>query len=112
MTIDTIKADLLERGFIADNGKMIFAEGSISHYKKCSVCLSYRLYGDLANEWFYSVRYESFAESGQPEFDHHTICELYVAESKIADFMRSKGILSKEEREMKWAELRKRMKRS
>lgn len=100
MNINQIKIDLINRGFVsADNGSMVFAEGSISHYRKCSVALGYRLWGDIANEWFYSVRFESFAESGQPEFDHHTIKELYIAESKIAVFMQNNGIFSKAERE-------------
>lgn len=107
-----LKADLLERGFVsAENGMMVFAEGSISRYTKCSVCLGYRLWGDMANEWFYSVRFESFAESGQPEIDHHTVSECYIAESKIVDFVRGKGILTKAEREARRAEFRKRMKR-
>lgn len=110
--MNNIKSDLISRGFVeADNGMMVYAEGSISRYTKCSVCLGYRLWGDMAEQWFYSVRFESFAESGQPEVDHHTISEIYVAESKIADFMKSKGILTKAEREAKWAEIRNRMRR-
>lgn len=113
MNTNSIKVDLIERGFVsAENGMMTFAEGSISNYKKCSVCLGYRLWGDMAEQWFYSVRFESFAESGQPELDHHTVSEVYIAESKIADYLRGKGILTKAEREAKWVELRKRMKRS
>jgi hypothetical protein len=100
MNIDTIKIDLLNRNFFDEcNGKMTFAEGSISRYTKCTVCLSYRLWGDLANEWFYSVRFESFAESGQPEIDHHTIEERYIAESEIAEFCRAKGIETRAERD-------------
>ena len=118
MNINTIKADLISRGFVeAENGMMHFASGSISNYKKCSVCLGYRLWGDMAEQWFYSVRFESFAESGQPEIDHHTVSEVYIAESKIADYLRGKGILSKTEyadrraeRMARMAELR-RMKR-
>lgn len=110
--MNTIQNDLVARGFVCgDNGKMEYAHGSIAHYTKCAVCLSYRLWGDMAGEWFYSVRYESFAESGQPEVDHHTISETYVAASQIADFMRSKGILTKAERDAKWARLRERIKR-
>ena len=98
MSVNSIKSDLFERGFVsADNGMMTFASGSISNYKKCTVCLGYRLWGDMAEQWFYSVRFESFAESGQPEIDHHTISETYIAESNIADFMKSKGILTKAE---------------
>lgn len=112
MNIDNLKANLLERGFaIADNGKMVFAEGSISRYTKCAVYLGHRHWGDMAQEWFYSVRFESFAESGQPEVDHHTISECYVAESEIVNFLKGKGILTKAEREEKWANIRKRMKR-
>lgn len=112
MKTNSIKADLIERGFVsAENGMMTFAEGSISNYKKCSVCIGHAVWGDMAEQWFYSVRFESFAESGQPEVDHHTISEIYVAESKIADFMKSKGILTKAEREAKWAEIRNRMRR-
>ena len=104
MNVNFIKADLIERGFVeAENGMMHYAEGSISRYTKCSVCLGYRLYGDLAEQWFYSVRFESFAESGQPEIDHHTVSEAYVAESNISEFMRSKGILTRAEREARWA---------
>ena len=112
MNIDIIKADLTARGFMEGaNGKMEYACGSIAHYKKCSVCLGYRLWGDMAGEWFYSVRYESFAESGQPEFDHHTVTEIYVAESKIADFMHDKGILTRAEIENRRAEWKARMRR-
>ena len=105
-----LKADLLERSFsVADDGlRMNFAEGSISNYKKCSIAIGHRIFGDIANEWFYSVRFESFAESGQPEIDHHTINEFYVAESKISDFLRSKGIFTKAEREERRAEFRRR----
>lgn len=102
MNINFIKSDLLERGFVsADNGNMIYAVGSIANYTKCTVSLGYCLYGDIANEWFYSVCYESFAESGQPEIDHHIISNGYIAESKIADYMIGKGILTKAEREAK-----------
>lgn len=112
MTINfALKADLLERGFsVADDGlRMNFAEGSIARYTKCSVTLGHRVFGDMANEWFYMVRFESFAESGQPEVDHHTVSEFYVAESKIADFLKGKGIFTKAEREERRAELRRRM---
>lgn len=110
MNINTIKADLISRGFVeAENGMMHFARGSISHYTKCSVCLGYRLWGDIAEQWFYSVRFESFAESGQPELDHHTVNEVYIAESNIVDFMRSKGIFTKAEREERRANFRKRV---
>ncbi len=112
MSINIIKADLISRGFVeAENGMMVFASGSISNYTKCSVCLGYRLWGDMAEQWFYSVRYESFAESGQPEVDHHTVSEVYIAESKITDFLKGKGILTRAEREARWAEIRKRMRR-
>ena len=112
MNIDIIKADLTARGFVEGaNGKMEYACGSIAHYAKCSVCLGYRLWGDMAREWFYSVRYESFAESGQPEVDHHTISEVYIAESKIVDFLRGKGILTTAERENRRAEWKARMRR-
>ena len=109
MNIHEIVADLIERGFFrGDNGVMNFAEGSIANYRKCSVSLGYRMWGDIAGEWFYSVRYESFMESGQPEIDHHTVSECYVAESRIAEFMRSKGIYTIAEREARRAEMRKR----
>lgn len=113
MNINTIKADLISRGFVeVENGnKMVFASGSISNYKTCSVCLGYRLWGDMAEQWFYSVRYESFAESGQPELDHHTISEAYIAESNISEFLKDKGILTAAERGARWEDLRKRMKR-
>jgi hypothetical protein len=110
--MNTIQNDLVARGFMCgDNGKMEYAMGSIAHYKKCRVYLGHRHWGDMAGEWFYLVRYESFAESGQPEFDHHIISETYVAASKIADFMCSKGILSKAEIEDRRAKLRERIKR-
>lgn len=110
MNINTIKADLIERGFVeAENGMMVFASGSISNFKKCSVCLGYRLWGDMAEQWFYSVRFESFAESGQPELDHHTISEVYIAESKIADYLKGKGILSRAEYAERRAERNARM---
>lgn len=105
MNIHEIVADLLERGFFVTNdGTYSFAEGSIANYRKCSVSLGYRMWGDIAGEWFYSVRYESFMESGQPEIDHHTVSECYVAESNIAEFMRSKGIYTIAEWEAKRAE--------
>lgn len=104
MNVNAIKSDLFARGFVsADNGMMTYASGSISNYKKCTVCLGYRLWGDMAEQWFYSVRFESFAESGQPEIDHHTISEAYIAESKISDFMRNKGIITEAERK-EWRE--------
>ena len=111
MTINfALKADLLERGFsVADDGlRMNYAMGSIANYQKCSITLGHRVFGDIANEWFYMVRFESFAESGQPEIDHHTISEFYIAESKIVDFLKSKGIFTKAEREERRAELRRR----
>ncbi len=118
MNIAIIKADLTARGFVeGNNGKMEYACGSIAHYKKCTVYLGHgsHIYGDLVNQWFYSVRFESFAESGQPEFDHHTIMEQYIAESSIPAFLREHGILSKAElediraeRNARLAELRKR----
>lgn len=107
-----LKADLLERGFFVANEnamRMEYAMGSIAHYKKCVITLGHRTWGDMANQWFYWVRYESFAESGQPEFDHHTISECYVAESKIVDFLKDKGILSKAELADRRAEFKKRM---
>jgi hypothetical protein len=110
MNIRELMEDLQSRGFsVGNDGTMNFAEGSISHYKKCSVSFGYRLWGDMAGEWFYPVRYESFAESGQPEVDHHTISEYYVAESQIVNFVRNKGILSNAEREERWTNLRKRL---
>jgi hypothetical protein len=107
MNINVIKTDLLARGFVeGDNGKMEYACGSIAHYTKCTVCLGYRLWGDLAEHWFYSVRYESFAESGQPEFDHHTVTERYIAESNLIGFLRDKGILTDAEIEKRADERR------
>lgn len=107
MNINTIKADLSARGFYPDyNGKMIFAEGSISNYRKCTISLDFALWGDIAEEHFYLVRYESFAESGQPEVDHHTITERYIAESQIAEFCREKYIETAEERRARRAEYR------
>lgn len=107
-----LQADLLNRGFIVSNEncmRMDYAMGSISNYKKCSITLGHRVFGNMANEWFYMVRFESFAESGQPEVDHHTITESYIAESKILDFLRSKGILSRMEIEERRNKLRMRM---
>lgn len=107
-----LKADLLERGFSVANEntmRMEYANGSIAHYTKCAITLGHRTWGDMANQWFYWVRFESFAESGQPEIDHHTITECYVAETKIADFLKSKGILSEAERAERRAEFKKRM---
>lgn len=103
MTINSkLFAALLERGFSvvnADHMRMEYAMGSIANYTKCSITLGHRVYGDMANDWFYMVRYESFAESGQPEVDHHIVTEHYVAESNVVEFLRSKGIYSKAERE-------------
>jgi hypothetical protein len=104
-----LKADLLERGFIVANEntmRMEYAMGSIAHYKKCAITLGHRTWGDMANQWFYWVRYESFAESGQPEVDHHTINEFYVAESNVVDFLKDKGILSRAEFETRVSRLR------
>ena len=61
MTINyEIKADLLERGFSLTNEnsmRMEYAFGSIANYKKCAITLGHRVFGDIANEWFYMVRY-------------------------------------------------------
>ena len=103
-------ADLSARGFVSvGNGKFEFAEGSISRYTKCTINLSYCLWGDLANEYFYSVRFESFAESGQPEIDHHTNTECYMTKTQIIKFLSDKGILTKAERAERWANLKKRV---
>ena len=107
-----LKTELLERGFIVANEntmRMEYAQGSISHYSKCAITLGHRTWGDMANQWFYWVRYESFAESGQPEVDHHTINEFYLAESNVADFLKGKGIYTKAEIEERRNNLRKRM---
>lgn len=96
-----LKADLLSRGFIVANENchiMEYAMGSIAHYTKCTISLGHRHWGDIAEQWFYWVRYEAFAESGQPEFDHHTITESYIAESNVVDFLKSKGIYTEAER--------------
>ena len=97
-------ADLLSRGFVLTNEKtqkFEYACGSIANYKKCSITLGHRCYGELAEEFFYSVRFESFAESGHPEIDHHDIIDRYIAESNLSKFLKDKGILSKEERDKK-----------
>ena len=110
--MNIIQNDLVARGFVCgDNCTMEYAYGSIANYKKCRVYLGHRHWGDMAGEWFYLVRYESFSESGQPEVDHHIISETYVAASKIAGFMHSKGILTKAEIESRRAKLRERIKR-
>lgn len=109
INICAIVSDLTARGFVSDgNGSWLYASGSISHFTKCRVCLGYCMYSDMADGAFYSVRYESFAESGDPAFDHHDISERYVSAEHIADFMRSKGILTSAEREARWAEFRRR----
>ena len=107
----TLKADLLERGFVpSENGMhMHYACGSISNYKKCTVCIGHRVWGDIANDWFCSVRFESFMESGQPEVDHHTVNEFYMVESKVAEFLSSKCIWTRAEIEERRERLRKRM---
>lgn len=116
MNIDfKLQAELLERGFVVSNEncmRMDYAMGSIAHYKKCSITLGHRVFGDMAQQWFYMVRFESFAESGQPEVDHHTITESYIAESNILGFLKSKGIYSRAEIEERRAALRKRIQRS
>lgn len=106
-----LKSDLLERGFVpSENGMLMhYAMGSISHYKKCTVCIGHRVWGDMANDWFCSVRYESFMESGQPEVDHHTVNEFYMAESKVSEFLKGKGIYTKAERNERWENMRKRI---
>lgn len=113
MTINfELKADLASRGFIVSNEnicRMEYGCGSIAHYKKCAVTLGHKVWGDLANDWFYSVRFESFAESGQPEVDHHTIWQGYIAESKLPEYLKSKGIYSKAEIEERLARLRNRV---
>lgn len=109
-----LKTDLLERGFIVaheGNQRMEYAMGSIAHYKKCTITLGHRVFGDIANQWFYWVRLESFAESGQPEFDHHTIREQYVAESAIPEFLRENAIMTRAELEDRRAEWKARMRR-
>jgi hypothetical protein len=89
----SVVADLLARGFVFDASvnRMEFAYGSICHYTKCTVYMD-RVYGDLREEYMYRVRYESFAESGQPEVDHHIITDSHVAESQLSEFMRNNGI--------------------
>ena len=107
MNANIIGSDLLSRGFVAtENGKFEYAHGSIANYCKCTICLGYTLWGDIANEYFYHVRHESFAESGQPEIDHHTVIEQYVAASKIIDYVKANNILTREEREEKRREFR------
>lgn len=95
MTVNfSVISDLLARGFEFDENSrtMSFASGSIARYKKCTVYLDSRTYGDIAEDYFYSVEYESFAESGQPETDHHIIETRNVAKSKLCEFMRDRGI--------------------
>lgn len=110
MAIEKIRADLEGRGFTTSaNGlRMEYAMGSIAHYVKCTVFL-HPYWGDIAGEWFFSVRYESFAESAQPELDHHTISEFYLAESAVSEYMRKKGILTHAEIEARTAERRARL---
>lgn len=108
--INAIISDLEARGFhTTGDTNWHWACGSISHYTKCDICLGYRLYSGVADDVFYSVRYESFAESGEPAFDHHTIAEGYVAASKIAEYMRDKGIYTAAELAARRTELRKRL---
>lgn len=113
MTINfELKADLAARGFIVTNEnicRMEYAEGSIARYTKCAITLGHTVWGGMADDWFYMVRYESFAESGQPEVDHHTIWEGYVALSKLPEYLKSKGIYTKAERDARWAEIRRRV---
>ena len=95
----SVVADLLARNFVFDASvnRMEYASGSICHYTKCTVYMGSRVYGDLREEYMYRVLYESFAESGQPEVDHHIITDSYVAESSLSQFMRDKGIQTKAE---------------
>lgn len=107
-----LKSSLLERGFVVTNEntvRMECAQGSIANYQKCTITLGHKVWGDIAKEWFYSVRYESFMESGQPEVDHHTIKECYIAESKVADFMKDKCFLTRAEHNAKVEERVKRL---
>ena len=108
--IRSIISDLEARGFhTTGDTNWHWACGSISHYAKCRIALGYCLYSDVADDVFYSVRYESFAESGDPAIDHHTIAEGYVAASKIAEYMRGKSIYTTAELAARRAELRKRL---
>lgn len=103
MNIRELQADLFRRGFsVSDNGKMNYANGSISNYRKCTVYLDYCIWGDIVGEWFYSVRFESFAESGQPEIDHHTIKEFYATPSQIVEFLKGNCILTADERKARY----------
>lgn len=107
-----LKANLLRRHFVVTNEntvRMECAQGSIANYQKCTITLGHKVWGDIAKEWFYSVRYESFMESAQPEVDHHTITECYIAESKVEEFMKDKGFLNRIERERKREESLKRL---
>ena len=104
-----LKAELLDRGFVVTNEnniRMSFANGSIANYKKCTIVLGHRVYGDIANEHFYLIHYEAFTESGHPEIDCHIITESYIAESEILEFLKSKGILSRAERAERMSQFR------
>lgn len=107
MNVNIIASDLLSRGFVAaENGKFEYAHGSISNYCKCTICLGCAVWGDIVNEYFYHVRHESFAESGQPEIDHHAVIEQYISESKISEYLKAKNILTRSEREERRREVK------
>lgn len=110
-----ILAELLKRGFtLEEDGKLSYARGSIANYTKIKV-YSPSMQTSLAkcekDVPACYVIFEEFTECGYLEMDKETIKRFYLEEEKLPEWAKEKGLLTEEEREEKYAEMRRRMRR-
>jgi hypothetical protein len=111
ITMETeLLADLLDRGFVLDtNGRLTYASGSISNYKKLVIGQPAPHCSLAENEEYIPacyVQYESFQEPGYIECDWKRTEEGFVAEKHLLDYVRDKGIMSASEIRQKREERR------
>ena len=111
ITMETeLLADLLDRGFVLDtNGRLTYAAGSISNYKKLVISQPVMHCSLAENEEYIPacyVQYESFQEPGYIECDWKRTEEGFVAEKHLLDYVRDKGIMSYDEIRQKREERR------
>lgn len=108
MTREDLKmvSDLMERGFTVNGDYMEFVSGSACNCIECRILILKPVYCDVTERYYYRVRYESFSEGGEVFTEHHIVEEKYIGADNLADFLRSKGIRTRTEREERRRERR------
>ena len=106
---------MLDRGFVLENGELKYARGSIANYTKVRVCAPYNQTSLAEGEKDIPacyIEYEDFSEPGYLEIDHHTIKKFSVAEKNLVAWAEEKHLgestAEREERKKYWEELRRR----